>query len=186
MYTDNFFSHYVASYVFLSVLGSLKALSHSLHLWGLSPVCVLICKYRAIFFCECFVTFIALVWPLPSVYSFMSFKCSLFSKRLVTLAALIRLLSSMYPHMFYKIARAPRQSVTWQNYILHCLPYSANTNRSIEAILWPPWSWYYQLHNGHKMNSVTLLVFSAWSPRHAMKPQIASSRILDFMLQIII
>ena len=43
--------------------------------------------------------------------------------------------------------------------------HAQNTNKVIELILWPMWSWHCQLHNGHKMGSVALLVFAVWGPK---------------------
>ena len=43
--------------------------------------------------------------------------------------------------------------------------HTENTNKVTEPILLPLWSWYCQLHNGHKMGSVALLLFAVWGPK---------------------
>ena len=75
--------------------------------------------------------------------------------------------------MFLK--KAARQTVTrricHQAELLHFGPHTTNTNRGIKTILWPSQSWHYQLYNGYKMDSITLLLLSACRQRRMMKPQ---------------
>ena len=50
-------------------------------------------------------------------------------------------------------------------FIAHFGLNAANNNIVTQIKLWPLWSWHCQLHNGHKMGSVALLLFAVWGPK---------------------